>query len=503
MRIFCLTLAVMVAILPAGGSASAATPDGAEAVAAEAVAEALTMPAGFKRDQVLRAVSRNLRWFGHQQAGERAARAMTDGGVAELPPGTRPGPPRLVPLREAMPTGHHCDAGLWRMESGGEAKRPKDREKWAVECLLMRDFHYIGRPQAEELRAAIEGLRPSDIKGAVIATLIRFYPDEATLRFASAAIERDGTSMPAETRGRLAQILAEPAIRYQLGQREEALAAAQAANDFQRRRQLIHLLLANNDAPGAIRVFEMLVSSPPDEDSKSCFDWFNPVTGLRLGDIERRREGIVALGDFVDRLPASAFFRRICPHGLDAELEVEYLMIAGRHDAAIARARREPKDPFLRIKTLLEAGETRLRDGDRVKARAHAMEAASVLPPFDLGDRFDPAPVTATSDGRGAITVPESSTLDRPQVITVTIGRATGNEPKRNFGERSGDTSRRLEVIRLLAASGATTEADALARKQAAGGLRAVALSAAVAGRAGLSLQWRSLNAISADDIRP
>ncbi len=65
-------------------------------------------------------------------------------------------------------------------------------------------------------------------------------------------------------------------------------------------------------------------------------------------------------------------------------------------------------------------------------------------------------------------------------------GPSSANGPKRNFGERSGDTGRRFQVIQLLAATGAASEADALARAQPTGGLRAVALSAAAAGRAGM-----------------
>ena len=54
------------------------------------------------------------------------------------------------------------------------------------------------------------------------------------------------------------------------------------------------------------------------------------------------------------------------------------------------------------------------------------------------------------------------------------------------FRSRGGDTGRRVHLVQLLAAAGASDAADTLARRQPAGALRAVALSAAVAGRAGL-----------------
>lgn len=108
-------------------AARAAPPDDGAAVAAEAIATALTLPEGYKRDVVLRTVSRNLRWFGQKEAGVKAARAMSDGGVEELPPGTRPSPPRYVLLVEAQPSQDPCDAGIWREEGSGEAKTPRER----------------------------------------------------------------------------------------------------------------------------------------------------------------------------------------------------------------------------------------------------------------------------------------------------------------------------------------------------------------------------------------
>jgi hypothetical protein len=167
---------------------------------------------------------------------------------------------------------------------------------------------------------------------------------------------------------------------------------------------------------------------------------------------------------------------------LDPEVEVEYLLAAGRLDAAVERAKPVVAQPFLLIDALLQTARVRLRNGDRDAARAHALAAAAALPPFDRGDRTEEV---ATNSA------------------VVNMGGSTDGQPSRNFGERSGDTQRRLHVIQLLAATGAVVEADALARMQLAGALRAVALSAAVAGRAGLRFddQAPTLSVIEAQDL--
>lgn len=83
------------------------------------------------------------------------------------------------------------------------------------------------------------------------------------------------------------------------------------------------------------------------------------------------------------------------------------------------------------------------------------------------------------------------------------MSSSNNEQARRNFGERSSDTGRRFEVIRLLTATGAVVEAERLARLQPEGALQAVALSAAVAGRAGLRFhdQAPSFSSISASDL--
>lgn len=432
-------------------------------VAEEAVAEAVKLPPGYKRDVVLRAVSRNLRWFGQPDAGVRAARAMTDLGVDEVPLGERPRQPRYVPVMEALPTGSPCDAGTWREEGGGEAKSPKAREEWAEECLLTRDFHWIGRPDVEQVRTVATGLCAGETKAGVLAMLVRAYGDAHSLRLVASEIDRDGAALPAEVRTALAGMLAEPESLYRLGRKADALAAARVAKRFQPKAELISLLLRDGDSASAMIIFETLAATPP-EFADGCDSWFSPLGGLEATGLAYARSSPAGLAGFLDRLPASSFFRTICPNGTGAEVAVGHLLAAGRLDAAIARARQARGQPFLLVDAALQAGEARLVRGERDTARAHAIEAGKALPPFDPDD-----PVPAGS----------SDTM-----LVVDLDADDG--PKRNFGERSGNTHRRFAVIRLLAATGAVDEADALARAQPAGGLRAVALSAAVAGRAGL-----------------
>lgn len=483
MRTLHLFMALLLAAAAASGAPLASSPKQAAAVADEAVAAALTLPPGYKRDVVLRAVSRNLRWFGQPDAGLRAARAMTDRGVGEVPLGARLAPPRYVPLKEAMPTGSPCDAGVWREDDGSDATTPAARDAWAERCLLTRDFHYIGLPDIGLMRTVATGLPAGETKAGVLAMLIRHYGDADTLRFVTGEIGRNGASLPAKARAALAEMLAEPEMLYRLGRKSEALAAARTARSFQLKAELIALLVRDNDPASAIAVFDTLAATPP-EFGDTCYGWFGPIGGLRLAYVGNAMKPSPGLGGFLDRLPASATFRRACPQGLDAELAVSHLLAAGRLDAAIVRAREESAQPFLLVDALLQVGRARLSRGERDLARAHAIEAGAALPPFDPGD-----PV-----------VPRKAT-DVPVVVTLPSAGAGG--PTRNFGERSGDTHRRFHVIQLLAATGAVAEADALARVQPAGGLRAVALSAAVAGRAGLRFddQAPTLSEINKDDL--
>lgn len=473
-------LALLLTAEPTVDAPQSVTPDRTVHVADEAVAEAVKLPPGYKRDTVLRAVSRNLRWFGQPAAGLRAARAMTDLGVSEVPLGQQPRQPRFVPLKEAFPTGSPCDAGTWREKGGGEAKSPKAREKWAEECLLTRDFHYIGRPDVGQVRTVATSLRAGEIKAGVLAMLVRSYGDADSLRLVANEIDRDGAAMPAEARTALTAMLAEPESLYRLGRKADALSAARTAKTFQPKAELISLLLRDGDPASAMIVFETLAATPP-EYADGCDSWFSPIGGLRLAASGYARNPSAGLAGFIDRLPQSAFFRTICPNGWGAEVAVEHLLAAGRLDAAIARARSAREQPFLLVDAALQAGEARLVRSERDAARAYAVEAGRALPPFDRGD---PAPA-------------------REFATTSMTDTSTGNGPPRSFGEASGNTHRRLEVIRLLAATGAVDEADALARAQPAGGLRAVALSAAVAGRAGLHFgdQVPSLSGIALNDL--
>lgn len=473
-------LALLVTAESTADAPQSVTPDRTVHVADEAVAEAVKLPPGYKRDTVLRAVSRNLRWFAQPDAGLRAARAMTDLGVSEVPLGQLPRQPRYMPLKEALPTGSPCDAGTWREDGGREARSPKAREKWAEECLLTRDFHYIGRPDVGQVRTVAAGLRAGEIKTGVLAMLVRSYGDADSLRLVANEIDRDGAAMPAEARTALAAMLAEPESLYRLGRKSDALSAARTAKTFQPKAELISLLLRDGDSASAMIVFETLAATPP-EYADGCDSWFNPIGGLELAASGYARNPSVGLAGFIDRLSQSAFFRTICPNGWGAEVAVEHLLAAGRLDAAVARARSAREQPFLLVDAALQAGEARLARGERDAARAHAVEAGRALPPFDRGD-----PVPA-----GGSTATLVTDLD------------ADDGPKRNFGERSGDTHRRFEVIRLLAATGAVDEADALARAQSAGGLRAVALSAAAAGRAGLRFgdQVPSLDGIDLNDL--
>lgn len=449
-------------------------------LADEAISVATSLPPGFKRDAVLRSVSRNLRWFGQPEAGLRAARAMTDGGVTEIPPGARMGPPRYVPLREAMPSDNPCDAGLWRQQNGRDAATPKERDTWAQDCLLNRDFHWIGLPSVDEVRAAVQGLPDDDTKGAVLAMLIRSYRDRSTLQFVRDEVDRSGPKLPKSARTGLAKMLSHPAVLFRLGERDAAMVAARRIEAYAPRAELIRLLVVAGETEAAAEVFELLSRTPPEYEG--CYQLFSSIGGLELMYLGRVSKPVPAIGAFLDRISTSAYFKRTCPEGVPADLDVGHLLAAGRLDAAIARARQAPDTPFLLIGTVFEVASEMLRSGDRDAARGLAMEAAAALPPFDPGDKIDPN--DANRDWE------EFTESGEPR-------------PVPNFGENAGETELRFRVIQLLAATGATAEAEAVARQQLPGAMQAIALSAVVAGMAGIRSDGQTprLSVIDKHDI--
>jgi len=470
-------LALFLAIVPA--NAAPAWADAAvSAIADEAVAEALTLPPGYKRDVILRAVSRNLRYFGKHEAGVQAARAMSDGGKGELPRGDPLAAPRYTILRGFSPDGDLCAAGPPRGSDGRIEGSTGQKERWARECLLERDFHWIGMPDVDVVRDMAASLPPGEVKAGLLAMLIRGYGDADTLRFVEGETAREGGRLPAAAQ--LRAILAEPVNQFILGKKEQALAAAKQSSSFRERATIILMLLRANDAPTAMHQFESLSTTPP-EFAEDCSGWFNPFGGLHLPGAGRTREAQTGIGAFLDLLPSSPLFKRICPTGFDVRTEVEYLSAAGRADAALARAMEAKAEPFIAIDVLTGLVRSRLGAADFDRARAYGLQAATLLPPFDAGQR----PAVAV----------EAANASTSAVDLAAAGYRAGESP--------GDTHRRFEVIRLLAATGATDEADALARQQPKGAMRAVALSASVAGRVGIPAgdQAPSLSVIESSDL--
>lgn len=476
MRFLHLAIASLIVTSPLSGSVLAADSNEAGVLADEALMEAMALPAGYKRDVVLRVVSRNLRGFGQHEAGVRAARAMTDDGLSELPAAARPAHLRYVPLKEAVASSNPCDMGIWHDAGGGEATTPEAREAWAHKCVLKRDFHWIGLPKVEQIRTVAAALPPGETKAQVLSMLIRTYRDAETLQFVVTQVKQSSDRLPRSAREGLARMLKDPVVLYRLGHTSEALATARASRAFEPKAELIRLLIEAGDAATAAAVFEMLATSPSMY-GDDCFQWFSPVGRLELSNLGSAGSPSAGLGAFLDRLPNSPLFRRVCAKGLDAELEIGYLLAAGRLDPAISRARRERRLPFLLVDALLQTAQVRLRNGNCSAAQALAIEAAAALPQFVPTDPINPNDANPTE---------MSDTM-----------------PGGNIGETSGNTRRRFQIIQMLAATGAAAQADALARKQQAGAMRAVALSAAAAGRAGMRFDEQApmLSYIEANDL--
>lgn len=421
--------ALLIAILSIPDSTSAAPPDG-RLIAQEAVNVALALPAGHKRDGVLRAISRNLRRFGYPDEGHRAAVAMSDRGKSEYVE-TNSGKSLHLPDQHVQA----CRAGLWREDDGSQATSDTDREAWTKRCVLDGEYHFTALPDVSVVRGAAAALPAGDVKAATLARLISSYGDPSTLDFVEAELDRSPLS--SEQRNALRGMLRLPSALYAHGAKAEAITAAQRLNDFPEKATLIVELIRDGDTRSAISVFETIRSAPPQTNDGTCMGWFNPFGGLYLSHLGSAMSPSAGLQGFLDLLYDSPTFREICPNGFDAETAVEYLLAAGRFDMAIKRAEQAPDQPFLSIDALLQSGRATLQSGDRISARKMALRSGAALPAFS--------------------------------------GK-----------ERPGDTRRRFQVIQLLAATGAISEADSLARGQPAGAMRAIALSVAAAGRAGM-----------------
>lgn len=426
----------LITALVATASTSQASPKEGRWVAEEAVNIALALPPGYERDGVLRAVSRNLRWFGFPNEGRKAVLAMSDHGKSEYPE-TNP----RKSIRQPDQRVRSCRAGLWREDDGSEATSTIDREAWTKRCILDGEYHFTGLPDVAVVRAAAADLPAGDVKAATLSRLITSYGDPDTLDFVASELER--SELSGEHRGALRRMLQSPSALYARGAKSEAIAAAKQLPDFNQKSALVIALVRDGDVNNAIAVFDTMIGSPPPTGDGTCLGWFNPFGGLYLSYLGNAMKPSLGVRDFLNRLPASPTFHQICPSGFDAETAVEYFLAAGQFDMAIQRAEQAPDRPFILVDALLQSARAKLRSGDVKIAREIATRAGAAIP------AFSPA-------------------------------------------ERPGDTGRRFQVIQLLAATGATSEADSLAHAQPAGAMRAVALSAAAAGRAGIRFDERA-----------
>lgn len=433
-----------------------------------------------KRDRALRSVSRNLRFFGYAVAGERAARAMTDGGKQELPP-----PTPVSPVSPRPSWLFSCDGGLWREDDGTLAATPHAREEWAQRCLVKRDFDWIGLPKADLVREAAATVSPGEVKANLLAMLVNAYGDAETLQFVIRELRSHSGQLPNLAVQYLNAKLKAPIALYRLGNSKGALDAARSTKSFKEHEELVRALVVAGDVRTAITIFELLLRDPQPKmgSGNRCFDWFNMFLGFDISDLGNTRSPRPTVGEFFDAMTALPTFQEICPQGLDADTTTSYLLAAGRFDAAIDYVNKYQKSPFRKIRVLLRVGEVEAYSGNRVKALEHARAAASILPDFDPGDPYILPVYMGVVENAAA-----------PAAVDI---------PPHNYGENGGDTLARLEVIRLLAAAGAPQEADRLARQQRAGALRAVALSVAVAGRIGFKFgpQEQTIDAIQASDL--
>lgn len=426
------------------------------AIAAEALATAGTLSPGPTRDAVLQAVSRNLRWFGFPEQGIAAAQAMTgEARAAELRAATVRTRPRFLTLDEAMNPADPCLSTEWIIGGpGGPAGETATIDARVQECILSRDTHWSGPPPRERLDRVYAALPRGETKARLLHYLVLHFQEPATVRWAERERGALEPLMPAEERASFLTFMARPEALYWRGERERAIAAARRTTEAYEIGSLIVLLVHGGDAATAVRLLPVLDKTATGFSVGECDDWFGVAGSLQnlqhAPNTEKARTGLVT---FLDLLPRSPTFRARCSAGLPDEVALALLHRAGRTEEAIARE--AASGDRTRLADFLEGlGSEAYFDGKLDVARAYWVRGSEVFPPF-----------------------PKAGL------------------PEWNLASRVG-----INLVEALSAVGEVERARKLAFSFPNRAWRALALSAVVAGRGGLS---RGFDAIRAEQVSP
>lgn len=339
---FAIALAMLLtASAPSRAECDAACRAKVAPLADEALETARSLSQGLPRDTVLRAVSRNLRWFGFREQGVAAARAMsTDLGPAELSFALKAGQPRDVSLAEGLRPDDPCHSPDWIIAGPGASEGGAATFEGRVEsCVLQLDTHWAGPPPRERVDRIYAALPSGATRARLLHWIAIQFQDRETVRWAQAERAKLEMLMPAEERASFGDFMSQPHTLYWSGHRDAALAAARRTDDARQVASLISELVASNDAGTAIDLLPRLAQLRRDFDFGECGDWFG-VLGL-LANLEASAStafGRAGLASFIDRLPKSPAFAERCPAGLPDDVAPALLHAAGRTDEAVARA---------------------------------------------------------------------------------------------------------------------------------------------------------------------
>lgn len=380
-------------LLP-GGCASATITDD---LAARAVAEAKSMPAGRARDITLREVSRNLRYADCDHAVEAAA-AMSE----DYEPRTFDSAPDRLTI-QILARQHEQNSDALACKNFIERLKPAsvtaEDEQHIRNCFFMDAPPGIVPPATPPFRLilmAADALPPGSTKAELLYRATWEGVPDRPAGGAAEAVRRLRALIPTldrDTRQEATGWLDTIAVDLIEGRPDAAIARverdlartqstpASLSEDSPVKAQgLIGDFLRAHDIDRAVAVTNLLAPSA------DCAMLGDGLTGVAEFVLPMQDSDVVAA--YMARLQASRSLARLCPNGLGDEIAAKVWLTAGDDDRALDAVTRSGK-PLIITATRLAIIERRTASGDIRRARSMAQATATALPPLDAGDEFE------------------------------------------------------------------------------------------------------------------
>lgn len=362
------------------------------AIAENAVREGLSMLSGRERDVVLRTISRNLR-HAHRDLAIKAARGMAD--PSELH-SFDPGPDELTVQIKEMLASQREDANICKAlarrtnELRREEESLTDFEAQANTHCLPHGFGDIVPPPTapfETLIAVADALPAGRTKAEILDLALYKSWNSPPLDRARIALARLRTLKP-HLPSKEGQMVSKWLDNYKVdlidGEPNAAIARVRGlveSDAIDARTEVAGLISDLIELGETDRAIQALALLPPSADCEEPSKGFGSLYFIALGTFRHSTN----LARFLDRLPSSDSFHRICPNGLPHEMAANLEFKAGRLERALATAERTG-DPGFAAAMRNNVAEEWLRRGEIDKVRPLILRAAERLPPFGSED---------------------------------------------------------------------------------------------------------------------